>query len=95
MARKLGYCTVYIPGVAKVKTSDIPGAWSFCRTKGRLSWVGHSRNSGWIRMLDHWSGHQSNTPVNNFAPQSFYIILYPTQAPTFSSSQNSGSDQPS
>eukprot|EP01043_Picozoa_sp_COSAG02_P003581 COSAG02_NODE_88_length_38629_cov_457.967999_18_plen_92_part_00 len=31
---------VYIPGVAKVKTSDIPGAWSLCRTRrGRMAAV--------------------------------------------------------
>ena len=41
------------------------------RTKGRLNWVGHSRNSEWIRMFHHGSGNQSNTPVNNFAPSHF------------------------
>eukprot|EP01043_Picozoa_sp_COSAG02_P016844 COSAG02_NODE_750_length_17669_cov_242.395595_1_plen_85_part_00 len=34
-------------------------------------------------MFHHRSGHQSNTPVNNFGPQSFYIILYPTCDGTF------------
>eukprot|EP01043_Picozoa_sp_COSAG02_P030277 COSAG02_NODE_1925_length_10344_cov_49.023231_7_plen_123_part_00 len=49
----------------------------------QLNWVGHSRNSEWIRMIHHRSGHQSNTPVNNFGPHSFYIILYPTWDGTF------------
>ena len=33
--------------------------------------------------IHHRSGHQSNTPLNNFGPQSFYIILYPTCDGTF------------
>ena len=51
--------------------------------KGRLNWVGHSRNSEWIRMLHHRSGNQSFCPVNDLGSQSIYIIRYPTCAGTF------------
>jgi hypothetical protein len=29
-----------------------------CQTKGRLNWVGHSRNSDGIRVLDLGSGNE-------------------------------------
>ena len=45
-------------------------------TKGRLNWVGQSRNSEWIRMFHHRSGNQSNTPVNNFAPSHFTYFCF-------------------
>ena len=52
-------------------------------TKGRLNWVGHSRNSERIRMFHHRSGNQSFCPVNDLGSQSIYIIRYPTCAGTF------------